>query len=284
MNMTTPTGGRAILCLSSKTPDPDSIRFAEQITRAFKMKLILLHTSRDTAELHRGQLAIESARQLLQTEPDELLEIRGNLEAALQEELDPVAHELVILGTSLESFDRSTTMMSRRLAQRPGDSVLIIQHPAQAIRRILICTGGQPASNLVIERGLTLGRELGAEATILHVVSGIPTMYTGLPAVEEGLQQILSRDTPLAQHLRAAARLAEETGVKAQLALRHGVVVEEILRACEMVPYDLVVIGSPEPRSILDHIVLGRIGPQLLSSMRIPLLIARLDPEAAAGS
>ena len=279
MTETSRYSGRALLCMSSKTPDPDAIHFAEQIINAFNMQLILLHTHRDTAELTEGQQTAEAIQQLLKTQPDELKEVRGSLESVLQEELDPEAHELVILGTSTESFDRRTAMMSRRLANRIGDSVLIIQHPSSSIERILVCTGGHPASNLVIERGLQLGQALNAEVAILHVVSGAPTMYTGLPAVDEGLEEILSRDTPLATHVRAAAQLAEEKQVNARLELRHGVVIEEILRACEMGDFDLVVIGSPEPRRIFDRLALGQVGPQLLTSTKIPLLIARIEPK-----
>ena len=279
MNSTTPSADRAILCMSSSAPDPGAVHFAEQIIHAFGMQLILLYTPRDTTELTEGHRSLETTRQLLQAEPDGLIEIRGDLESVLAEELDPGAHELVILGTSAEGFDRRTAMMSRRLANRIGDSVLIIQQPPKAIQRILVCTGGHPASNIVIERGLQLGKALDAEVTILHVTTSMPTMYTGLPAVEEGLQQILSRDTPLAGHLRAAAKKAEENGVKAKLELRHGVVAEEILRACEMEDFHLLVIGSPEPRRVFDVLALGRIGPQLLTSVKIPLMIARIEPK-----
>lgn len=279
MNSATTSKNRAILCMSSKTPDPDAILFAEKIVRAFNMQLVLLHTHRDTAELTEGQLTAEVVQKILHTQPDELKEVRGKLETVLEEELDPGAHELVIFGTSTESFDRRSALMSRRLANRIGDSVLIIQQPSTSIERILVCTGGHPASNLVIDRGLQLGKALNAEVTILHVVTGAPSMYTGLPAVAEGLEEILSRDTPLAAHLRSAAQLAEEMGINARLELRHGVVAEEILRACEMGNFDLVVIGSPEPRSIFDRLALGQVGPQLLTSTQIPLLIARIEPK-----
>lgn len=281
--MTEPStaSGRAILCISSKPPDPEAIRFAEQVVNAFNMQLILLHTHRDTAELSEGQESTTAIQQLLKHPPEALKEVRGSLEEVLREELDPQAHELVILGTSGESFDRRSGTMSRRLANRIGDSVLVIQKPSSAIKRILVCTGGHPASNLVIERGLHLGKALQAEVSILHVASAAPSMYTGLPAVEEGLEKLLSRDTPLAAHLRAAAQLAEQMGVDANLELRHGVVVEEILRACEVGNFDLVVIGSPEPRRIFDRLTLGQVGPQLLTSAKIPLLIARIEPKPA---
>jgi nucleotide-binding universal stress UspA family protein len=265
--------------MSSKPPDPDAIHFAEKIVVAFNMQLVLLHTHRDTAELTEGQQSVKDVQQILHMQPDELIEVRGKLESVLEDELDPGAHELVILGTSAESFDRRSTLMSRRLANRIGDSVLVIQQPSTSIKRILVCSGGHPASNLVIDRGLQLGKALDAEVTILHIVTGAPSMYTGLPAVAEGLEEILSRDTPLSAHLRAAAQLAEEKGVNARLELRHGVVTEEILRACEVENFDLVVIGSPEPRRIFERLALGQVGPQLLTSTKIPLLIARVEPK-----
>jgi nucleotide-binding universal stress UspA family protein len=272
---------RAILCISSKPPDPDAVRFAEKIVNAFNMQLVLLHSHRDTAELTEGHKSAEAVQALLAHKPGELKEVRGTLEDVLQDELDPAAHELVILGTSLESFDRRSGLMSRRLAHRIGDSVLVIQNPSSTIERILVCTGGHAASNLVIDRGLELGAALAAEVTILHVVTVTPTMYTGLQGLDEGLEEILSRDTPLANHLRAAASKAEAMGVQAHLELRHGVVVEEILRAIEVGHYDLVVIGSPEPRRIFERLALGHIGPQLLTSAKIPLLIARIEPKAS---
>ena len=279
MKIGSKSSGRAILCMSPKPPDPDAIRFAEKIVNAYNMHLVLLHTHRDTAELTEGHQSVEAIQQLLQSPPDEFIEIRGDLETVLADELDPDAHELVILGTSTKTFDRRTTLMSRRLARKIGDSVLVIQQPSPSIERILVCTGGHPASNLVIERGLQLGQALDAEVVILHVVTGAPAMYTGLPAVDEGLEEILSRDTPLATHLRSAAQLAEDMGINARLDLRHGVVVEEILRACEMENIDLVVIGSPEPRSIFERLTLGQVGPQLLTSTKIPLMIARIEPK-----
>jgi nucleotide-binding universal stress UspA family protein len=102
-------------------------------------------------------------------------------------------------------------------------------------------------------------------------------MYIGLPALEEGLEEILSRDTPLARHLKDAVRKADSAGVGVKLSLRHGIVVEEILRACEKEHYDLIVIGSHEPGRILDHLAMGRIGPQLLSSVKTSVLIIRTE-------
>lgn len=100
-------------------------------------------------------------------------------------------------------------------------------------------------------------------------------MYTGLPALEGSLEEIMSRDLPLSQHLKQAATLAEEAQVKARVELRRGIVAEEIVRACEVEPIDLIVIGAPRRWALINRLLLGRVGPQLIASMHCSILIVR---------
>jgi nucleotide-binding universal stress UspA family protein len=131
------------------------------------------------------------------------------------------------------------------------------------------------ASILAVKWGIKLAKATQRNVTILHVVISAPTMYTGLSAIEEDLSQVLSRDVPLTQHLKDAALIAEEAGIKAKLELRHGLVTEEILRASEMWSHHLIVIGAPKPRSIFNRVFLGRVAPQLLASTHRSTLIIR---------
>lgn len=71
------------------------------------------------------------------------------------------------------------------------------------------------------------------------------------------------------------AALTESYGVDARLELRHGVVIEEILRACEMNPCDLVVVGAKKRRSVLNRLALGRVSPPLITRSDRPIMIAR---------
>jgi nucleotide-binding universal stress UspA family protein len=269
--------GRAILCIGKRGPDAASIHFAELVTRALGMHLILLHVLDDEPS---GEDLISATRQLLEQEPDQVIQVRGNFEEIIQQELDPEEHELVVLGTSPSLSDRVATPLSQRLAERVADSVLLIRNPPAQLKSILICTGGHEASNIVIDRGLALARATGARVTILHVAGSSPWMYTGLQALEETLTDVLERDTPLARHLRAAAGRAEQAGVEAKLELRHGVVAEEILRAEEIGRYDLIVIGAPEPRRIFSRLALESVGPQLFSSATSSIFVARTDPQS----
>lgn len=275
MKVSAQSTGRSIICIGRRGPDAAAIRFAELVTRGLQMRLILLHV---LDEEEPGEDMIAAARSSLLTEPDQVIQVRGDFEDILQQQLDPAEHELVVLGTSRSAGDRAATRLSQRLAERVADSVLLIRNPPAEMEHMLVCTGGHEGSNIVLERGLKLAAATGARATILHVVSSSPWMYTGLGALDETLQDVLARETPLARHLRQAARLAEQAGVDARLELRHGMVAEEILRAEEMEDHDLIVIGAPEPRRALDRLALGSVGPQLFSSTNCSILVARTDP------
>jgi len=275
MSASAQSAGRSIICIGARGPEAAAVQFAELVTRALGLKLILMHVLQEDSD---GADVIAATRQYLRHDPDQVIQIRGDFEDLIQQELDPEEHELVVLGTSGGLGDRVATRLSRRLAERIADSVLLIRKPPAELKRILICTGGHEVSNIVIERGLKLAAATGAQVTILHVVSSSPMMYTGLQALDETLPDILARETPLAKHLRQAAIRAEQAGVEAKLELRHGVVAEEILRAEEVGRFDLIVIGAPEPKRIFSRLALGSVGPQLFSSATSSILVARTDP------
>lgn len=274
---TNSTAGNSIMCVGTQSPEPRAIQFAEQVSRALGFDLVLLHVPEPGEEVESGEGILDQTRELLTEAPQRSILEEGDFEETIHQEVDREPYQLVILGTSCRSPEEHLTKRSQRLATHLADSVLVMCDPPEKLRHLLISTGGHPGSIPVEDWGIRLARDSGAEATILHVVTDAPSMYIGLPALEEGLEEILSRDTPLARHLKDAVRKADSAGVGVKLSLRHGIVVEEILRACEKEHYDLIVIGSHEPGRILDHLAMGRIGPQLLSSVKTSVLIIRTE-------
>jgi nucleotide-binding universal stress UspA family protein len=271
--------GHSILCIGEAGPDANSVHFAETIVEALNYDLALLHVpkpGKDKAEV--GQVIAETI-DILDETPELVQPREGSFESFIQKQLDHEHYQLIILGATKGSAEKPLTARSRRLASTLADSVLVLRDPPEKIKKILICTGGHPASNLVIDTGIRLAEKLNASATILHVVTSSPTMYTGLDAFEEKLETVMKRDTPLAEHLRAAAARAETAGIDSHIELRHGMVTEEILRASDVDNYDLTVIGSHEPNQFFQRLTMGRIGPQLVSSIQNSILIVRLQPE-----
>ncbi len=271
--------GHSILCIGESGPDADAVHFAESIVEALGYDMALLHVPRPGKDKTEAGQVIADTIEMLDETPELVKSEEGSFEAFIQKQLDHEHYQLIILGATKGAADKPPTPRARRLASTLADSVLVLRNPPQKAERILICTGGHPASNLVIDTGIRLAQRLEASATILHVVSSSPSMYTGLNAFEEKLENVMKRDTPLAEHLRGAAARAEAAGIDSHIELRHGMVTEEILRASDVNHYDLTVIGSHEPHQFFQRLTMGRIGPQLVSSMRNSILIVRLQPE-----
>ncbi|NIM93245.1 MAG: universal stress protein [Anaerolineales bacterium] len=281
MNQTTPKNKVALVCIGDKPLDRNAMEVSGAILNALDLHPILFHVLRPGSSSDEGAERLEKAQQMLGIEDAELLCIAGQPKSQILRELEQRNYQLLVLGTSERDANLAPSRMSQDLANQVSTSVLLLRNPPKQIERILICTAGHEESTKVISWGICLAQTINQQVTILHVASSPPTMYTGLDALEEDLSQVLSRESPLAKHLKSAASMAEGAGVKADLELRHGLVPEEILRACEVKPHDLVVLGAPEPRAILDRLLLGRIAPKLLSSTLCSTLIVRGELDTA---
>jgi nucleotide-binding universal stress UspA family protein len=271
--------GHSILCIGEAGPDPESVHFAETIVEALDYDMALLHVPRPGKDKTQAGQVIADTIDILDETPELVQPREGNFEKFIQKQLDHEHYQLIILGATKGAADKPLTQRARRLANTLADSVLVLRETPAKIEKILICTGGHPASNLVIDTGIRLAQQLNASATIMHVASGSPSMYTGLGAFDEKLENVMMRDTPLAKHLRGAAARAEAAGIASHIELRHGMVTEEILRASDVEQYDLTVIGSDDPSQFFNRITMGRIGPQLVSSVNNSILIVRLQPQ-----
>jgi nucleotide-binding universal stress UspA family protein len=214
----------------------------------------------------RDQIGIEDAQTQF---------VEGKVKEEILKELDNRSYRVVVLGTTERDSGLPPSRLSQDIANNVGVSTLVMRNPPPAINEILICTGGHSDSNVVLKWGIDLAKATQEKVTILHVLSSTPTMYTGLDAIDENLSQVLSRDNPLAHHLKDAAALAEAAGVEADIELRHGLVTEEILRAYEMRPHHLIILGAPKTGSIFNRILYGRIAPSLLASTHRSTLIIR---------
>lgn len=267
--------GYSLIGIGREPRDPNDMRYAEAISRALGLRPVLFHVSPPDEPLEEGKRLLTTARTMLSPEDVEVLHVEGNVVDEIVNELKSRPYQLLVMETSISNPDQPASQLSQRLANRAKVSVLLVRNPPQQIKEILICTGGHPESTRAVSLGIKLAQATKANATILHVASSTPSMYTGLPAIEEGLEQVLTRESPLANHLKEAASIAESAGVETKLELRHGVVTEEIIRACEIKPNDLVVIGAPKPGALIERLLLGRVAPQLITSNKCSTLIVR---------
>jgi nucleotide-binding universal stress UspA family protein len=266
---------KALICIGDRPRDEMALLFTRRIVQAFDLHPILLHVIPPRSSAQEGERLLQLAHEIIAIETAELQCVEGIARKEIASELKRRDYHLVIVGTSIRDPESRPSPLSQHLANSVHASVLLIRNPPEEICQILICTGGHPESANAIEWGIHLAKETNDQVTILHVVSSPPAMYTGLNEIDENLSEVLARDIPLSHHLKEAARLAEEAGVQAKLELRHGLVIEEILRSSEMNSHDLVIIGAPKPHSLTSRILLGSVAPKLLASTHRSTLIVR---------
>ena len=133
----------------------------------------------------------------------------------------------------------------------------------------------------MIREGAFWALAAGAQTTLLHVANPVPSMYTGLPAMEETLAELLQTDTPAARHLRRGAEVLDQLGVAAELKLRRGVAADEILREADEGDYDLIVIGKRSGAAWLNGLLVGDVARQIVDGAARPVLVV---PSANRGT
>ena len=165
--------------------------------------------------------------------------------------------------------------IARQVALSAHQSVLVVKGRLEHPQHLLVCSGGHPISYPVMAMGAWLAKSTGAEATLLHVANAIPSMYTGLDAMEESLEELLERDTPIAKSLRYAAQLFDENNVTTTIELRHGTPVEEIMRSTHLHKYDMIIIGASDAGHPLNRLIMTRVTPRVIDRAPCPVLITR---------
>lgn len=119
--------------------------------------------------------------------------------------------------------------LAERLTSRVGIPLLAWKGNRTTAKKVLLCTaGGEPGKADVLFGG-RLARLTGASATLLHV------------AADATAAQAITR------HLEQGIRTLQAQGVRADLKIREGKVVEELLAESHAGNYDLIVVGGHIP-------------------------------------
>ncbi len=171
-----------------------------------------------------------------------------------------------------------------RLAQHIRSPLLVVARARPAIRKMLICTSGeQPAENNAVVGG-ALAALIGAEVTVLHVMSQIPlTLDAKVEDLERSAAELIASGAREGLHLQRLLEILEAHGVERTRSVpkvRHGLVIDEILSEVREGDYDLIVLGA---RPVLEGqswwqwraLFLENIPNHVLTHTRRPVLVVR---------
>ena len=171
------------------------------------------------------------------------------------------------------------TPIGKSMLHRGKLSVLVVKKAQPEIRKILICTGGLDSSLPAIRLGARLANGLDASVTLLHVMGVVPMMYTGLGAMGETIEELLQSETPIAEHLRTGIEILAEYEITAEISIRRGIVLDEILREAYLEDYDLVMMGSSRYNTRLSSWLVDNITHKVMDNAISPVFVVYAGQE-----
>jgi nucleotide-binding universal stress UspA family protein len=178
----------------------------------------------------------------------------GDLAEELARETARESYDLVVVpgrseraGAPLSEFiDREVVAgeASRRIVSLSPFPVLVAHGPRPDLRRILLCTAAGEPGKLDVFFGGQVARTTGAAATLLFVDG--PAFGASLPSTGSDGFTPGSWKTRfwIERHLDQGLQTLASQGVQAQVSIRQGEALEQILAEAEEGSHDLIVIGG----------------------------------------
>jgi nucleotide-binding universal stress UspA family protein len=266
-----------ILLYAGAAPSRESvIQYSAQIVQHCASSLTLVAAG----GAERQALLDDAVRRL--EPPDGVPVVRralsGNPQSAILAAAREQPYDLVILGRLHQPLGRLLPgAHSKAIAQRLEPSVLRVHGPVRPIRRILLSSGGDKHTFADVSVAAKIAAPLEATVTVLHVLSQQTVVFEGLPNAPSRMEAFLAGNTPEAGILRRGVAQLAAGGAQAELKVRVGPVLDEILSELRVGAYDLLVIGAHRVASALDRILLEDITDDLLDLSPLPVLVVKQE-------
>jgi nucleotide-binding universal stress UspA family protein len=186
------------------------------------------------------------------------------------------SYDLVIVGAARKGTTGRFWMSSKsyKIIKEIKPPVLLVAGKVTSIKRMLICSGGKTYIESALPLAGQIARAFGAAVVLLHVQPEPPGILAHLPGMGLDVEALLASSSELGINLRHAREMLEATGVKAEVRLRDGAVLTEILQELEQGEYELVVTGSALSRNLRTY-VLGDITREIVNRAQCAVLVVR---------
>ena len=168
----------------------------------------------------------------------------------------------------------------RKILENVPSPIFYAREARLPIKKILVCFGGLGYTEKAEKIGIEIGKLTGAELTFLHVIP--PVEADHLPSKElDKKEEILIDETP-ARTLKIAEQHALENGIRSNVIVRHGRIVNQILEELDAQRYDLICMGSSfsHPDN-LRHLYAPNVTAEIAETVKCPILTARCSKQFA---
>jgi nucleotide-binding universal stress UspA family protein len=144
---------------------------------------------------------------------------------------------------------------------------------------VLVCLGGLGYGITAESLGLEIATRVKSPVTLLHVVPPIEKEYPEARMVRENWEHLTDTDSLLGRTLQKGLNKARKAGLKSDLKIRQGNVIEEILAELKEEDYDLVCMGSLYSAHGLRQMYGPNVTGEVAEEIGCPVLTVRFQPQ-----
>ena len=262
--------------IAKQNIDKSVVQYAAEVVKKMDAVLTFLVIAKDEEKEKEALAALEKINAALEDIDFKVLTETGDPVDALLAALAQKPYEMVMMGVPRRRrvIPSQYRILSQRIINNCPIPIMLIRRVSKKLERMLVCTGGKEISQPVVELSARLATTADLEATLLNVAGAVPSMYTGIDVMDESLENLLETETPLAQHLRTSAETLSRHNISAEIKIKHGDVVEEILEEINNRDYDLVVMGEPSEQ-MMTRLLLGNVTQQIINRAASAVLIVK---------
>jgi sulfate transport system ATP-binding protein len=204
-----------------------------------------------------------------------LTSVRGDSVGEVLAELARNPYDLVV-APGRRDGDDAAGAVGEEIARRAGVSVLVATRPHIALRRFLLCTAAGEPGKMDVAFGAQLARRTDAHATLLYVDGPGPSAPQANGA-RLALEPSRRTRAWIERHLEQGLHTLLGQGIRAEMKVRRGPVVEEILAEAAEGDFDIVVIGGHVARTRPDE---RNLALEILARADRPVLVVKGTPES----
>ncbi len=262
-----------LIYIDSSAASHQALDYIAPVTREGAVTVTLLTAQNDAtraADLYSqaaGKLGIVEVRHVNRP---------GAPDAALCAEASVAKYDLAVFGPMRERWSRWMKLgqKSSLSAELPISS-LLVRGSAQQISRVLLCAGGD--QTIIADARLTtrMAQRAGASATVLHVLSQMPLIFGVRTPQDRALEAFTATGAPEIDNMNAALAVLREGGVQAEIKVRIGLVIDEIVAELQEGRYDLLVIGAHRSQGLVERLLLEDVTADILGHSPVPVLVVK---------
>lgn len=253
---------------------PSVARFAAKVVRQTNSELHVLAVASNERQMQEIEAGMGTLSEVFAGTDFSTAKTLGNVLSVMEEELEREDYDMVLMGVPRRRklVPSEFRRLSNKIIRRCKVPIMLVRKVSDRFERMLVCTGGVEVAKGMVELSARLAGTANMKATLLNVAGAVPSMYTGLEEMEETIEELLVTDTPLAQHLRKCAEILTDHAIEATIEIRHGDVVEAILKEAAAGKYDLVVLGESRARQ-LSGMLMGNVTQQIINRSASAVLV-----------